>query len=136
MNWTHVLLAFVAAAVVATFTDWYFFGVLFHDRYAATPGIWKKYRDKKDEMRSIALSELYMSVSLFVFIVVCSSQAWTSLSRATLAALVAWVMIPLPLLITNAIYIPMHRLIVLSHSLGWLARLLVASICVAVLVKA
>src|SRR5216684_1508436 len=55
MNWTQVLLTLVASAVVASFTDWYFFGVLFHDRYLVTPGVWRQYKDKKDEMRSIAI---------------------------------------------------------------------------------
>jgi hypothetical protein len=45
-------------------------------------------------------------------------------------------MIPVPLLITNAVYIPMSRLIVVSHSLGWLARLLVTAICVALVMRA
>jgi hypothetical protein len=135
MNWGQVLIAFVAAAAVASFTDWYFFGVLFHDRYFATPGVWRRYVDRKDEMRSIAISELYMSVSLFVFIVTCAHQHWTSVANAATAAVVAWVMLPVPLLVTNAIYIPMSRLLVVSHALGWLARLLVAAICIAVAIR-
>ncbi len=135
MNWTQVLLAFVASAVVASFTDWYFFGMLFHDRYLATPGVWRQYKDKKDEMRSIAISELLLGISSFVFIVTCAHQGWTSLSKAGVAALVAWVMIPVPLLMTNAVYIPMSRLIVVSHSLGWLARLLVTAVCVAIVMR-
>jgi hypothetical protein len=135
MNWAQVFLAFVASAILASFTDWYFFGVLFHDRYRATPGVWRQYSDKKDEMRSIALSELFMGVSSFVFTVVCGRQGWTSLSNAAVAALVAWVMLPVPLLLTNAVYVPMSRLIVVSHSLGWLARLLVTAICVAVVMR-
>ena len=135
MNWTQVVLAFVASAVLASFTDWYFFGVLFHDRYRATPGVWNQYKDKKDEMRSIAISELFMSISSLVFIVASAHQGWTSLSRAAVAALVAWVMVPVPLLITNEVYIPMSRLIVVSHSLGWLARLLVTAICVVLVTR-
>jgi hypothetical protein len=127
-------LAFLASAVVASFTDWYFFGVLFHDRYRATPGVWKRYRDKKDETRSIAISELVMSITSLVFIVACAHQGWTSLPNAALAAGIAWLMLPVPLLITNAIYIPMDRLIVVNHSLGWLARLLVSATCVAAIV--
>src|ERR1700730_9543484 len=136
MNWTQVVLAFVASAVLASFTDWYFFGVLFHDPYRTTPGVWRQYKDKKDEMRSIAISELFMSISSFVFILASAHQGWTSLSKAAVAALAAWVMIPVPLLITNAVYIPMSRLIVVSHWLGWLARLLVTAICVALVIRA
>jgi len=78
--------------------------VLFHDRYRATPGVWRQYKDKKDEMRSIAISELLMSISSLVFIVASAHQGWTSLSKVAVAALVAWMMVPVPLLITNAVY--------------------------------
>ncbi len=44
-------------------------------------------------------------------------------------------MIPVPLLMTNAVYIPMSRRIVVSHSLGWLARLLVTAVCVAIVLR-
>ena len=55
MNYLHILMAFVVSAVVSSFTDWYFFGILFHERYWATPGIWRQYKDKNDEMRSIMI---------------------------------------------------------------------------------
>ena len=38
----------------------------------------------------------------------------------------------LRLLLTNAIFIPMDRRIVASHSLGWLARLLTTALCVSI----
>ena len=133
INWIHVLVTFLVSAFIASFTDWYFFGVLFHDRYMKTPGIWKKYKDKKDEMRSIWISEAVMSVSLLVFVLVCAHTGWTTFSSSIQAALVFWIMIPLPLLVTNAIYIPMDRRIVMSHSLGWLARLLVTACCLSLL---
>ena len=131
MSWLHVVLALVVAFVAASFTDWYFFGVLFHERYGRTPGVWRKYKDKKDEVTSIAISEAIMAVSLLVFILVCGYLRRTSLESALAAAAVIWVMIPLPLLATNALYIPMDRAIIASHALGWLARLCVAALCVA-----
>jgi hypothetical protein len=91
--------------------------------------------DRKDETRSIAISELYISVSLFVFIVTCAHQHWSSFAKAATAALVAWIMLPVPIFVTNAIYIPMSRLLVVSHALGWLARLLVAATCVSVILR-
>ena len=40
MNWLMFLTAVAASTIVASFTDWLFFGVLFHDRAKATPEIW------------------------------------------------------------------------------------------------
>jgi hypothetical protein len=39
-------------------------------------------------------------------------------------------MIPVPLLATNAVFIPMDRLITVSHALGWLARLVITAVFV------
>ena len=130
MSGLHLLLAFLASAILASFTDWYCFGVLFHDRYGHTPGVWKKYRDKKDEMTSIGISQAIMSISSLVFILVCSHLGLVSMPLTLLAAVVVWAMIPVPLLATNAIFIPMDRWIVVSHSLGWLARLVITALCV------
>src|SRR3954467_11038800 len=35
------ILAIVVAGLVATFTDWLFMGVLFHDRYMKYPEVWR-----------------------------------------------------------------------------------------------
>ena len=131
MNWLHVLYAFVASAIIASFTDWYFFGVLFHERYLKTPGAWKKYRNKSDEITSISISELIMSVSSFVFIVACGHLGLISPTAALLAAVTIWIMIPLPLLAVNAVFMNIDRMIVVSHSLGWLTRLVITALCVA-----
>lgn len=129
MDWLHILIAFLASAIVASFTDWYFFGVLFHNRYGRTPGVWKRYKDRKDEMMSIAASQAIMAVSSFVFIIACAHLGLVTMTTSILAALAVWVMIPVPLLATNAIFIPMDRMIVVSHSLGWLARLIITALC-------
>jgi hypothetical protein len=39
-------------------------------------------------------------------------------------------MVPLPLLITNALFIKLHPLTVVAHALGWLVKLLVAAAAV------
>jgi hypothetical protein len=133
MDGLHITMAFFASAILSSFTDWYFFGVLFHDRYGNTPGIWKKYKDKADEIKSITISEVILSLSSLVFILVCSHLNLLTFEASICSALVTWIMVPVPLLMTNAIYIPMDRLIVLSHALGWLSRLVITALCVSCL---
>lgn len=48
-------------------------------------------------------------------------------------AVLCWLMVPIPLLITNALFIKLHPFVVVSHSLGWLAKLAVAAIATALL---
>jgi|HubBroStandDraft_4_1064222.scaffolds.fasta_scaffold50603_4 hypothetical protein len=71
-----------------------------------------------------------MSISSLVFILVCGRLGFVSSASTLLAAVALWVMIPVPLLATNAIFIPMDRSIVVSHSFGWLARLVITALCV------
>jgi hypothetical protein len=129
MNWIHIVEAAVVASVLASFTDWYFFGVLFHDRYHTIPGVWKKYEDKKDEIRTISITTLYYSFSSFVFVFLCDYFHFTNLTASIFLAIALWFMLPLPILLSYGMYIRMDRAIVLSHSLGWLARLLVTALC-------
>jgi hypothetical protein len=131
MNYAHILFAFTASAILASFTDWYFFGVLFHDRYQTTPGVWKKYKNKKDEMSSIMICQGYFTMTSLLFVIGCSWLGLTALPALLTAAMGIWIMVPVPLLLSNAVYIPMDRRIVFSHSLGWLARFLVTALCVA-----
>ncbi len=50
-------------------------------------------------------------------------------------AVLVWLMVPVPLLITNALFIKLHPLVVVSNSLGWLAKLVVAALSVTLLLK-
>ncbi|MGH8290933.1 MAG: hypothetical protein ACREV7_18290 [Steroidobacteraceae bacterium] len=70
-----------------------------------------------------------MCVSQLVFVTVCAYLGLVTNGSCLLAALALWIMIPVPLLAPNAIFIPMDRLIVVSHSLGWLVRLLITQLC-------
>lgn len=133
MSGLHVAMAFLASAILSSFTDWYFFGVLFHNRYGNTPGVWKKYKDKADEIKSISVSEVILSVSSLGFILICSHLNLLTFESSFCAALGLWIIFPVPLLVTNAIYIPMDRLIVVSHALGWLSRLVITALCVSCL---
>jgi len=127
MQLPGIAAAFVASCVVTSFADWYFFGVLFHRRYLTTPGVWKSYRNKTDELVSIGIAQAIFAVSSLVFILVCSHQGWVSARDSITAAVTFWVMLPLPIIVANAVFIPMDRLIVVSHCLGWLARLVITA---------
>jgi hypothetical protein len=41
-----------------------------------------------------------------------------------------WLALALPIIVTNALFMKLHPLVAFAHTLGWLARLMVAAICV------
>jgi hypothetical protein len=128
MNWTRFLLAVVVSGLGASVTDWLFMGVLFHNKYLETPEIWRA-KPGQPETANIVASTVIGFVSCASFIYLCYWTGALSVHNASLRmAVLAWLAAPLPLILTNALWIKMHPLIGLSHSLGWLARFVVTAL--------
>jgi hypothetical protein len=128
MTLGHYALAVVISAVICSFTDWFFMGFLFHERYKQHPEIWRSSVAAGNESKAIAWSVLLMLVTCMAFVYVTGVFALPGLSRALTLAAGVWLAIPVPLLLTNSIFIKLHPLVAVSHSLGWLAKLLVCSL--------
>ena len=47
--WRPVLVV-VLSAILASFTDWFFMGVLFHDRYDIHPEVWREGRKERSKI--------------------------------------------------------------------------------------
>jgi len=123
------LAAVITAAVATSFTDWFFMGVLFHDRYMAHPEIWRHAPgDRKRENLSIALSTLVGLFACAMFVHICVHLDFLGWHPAISLALGCWLAVALPLLITNALFIKLHPLNTLAHALGWLVRLLICAV--------
>ncbi len=140
----HAAFALLAAAIMTGLADWLFFGVLFHRHYQAFPEVWRAgaamaaggadgaSAGKAGERRAILVSS---SAGLLTPIAMVALCAWLPLSggRVWILALLLWAMIPLPLLIGNYLFIKLHPLILVSHALGWLAKLMACAAAVALL---
>jgi hypothetical protein len=128
MTLGHYALAVVVSVVVCSFTDWFFMGFLFHEKYKAHPEIWRSSVAAGTESRAIAWSMLLTLVTCMTFVYVTGVFALPGLSRAITLAVGVWVAIPVPLLVTNSIFIKLHPLVAVAHCLGWLAKLLACSL--------
>jgi hypothetical protein len=127
MDWKHFLLAVIAAGIISSFTDWFFGGFLFHAKYNAHPEIWRASL-RKNDAPAIAWSIALGFLTSAAFVAACAVFHLHGYSETLTLAGLCWLMVPVPLLITNALFIKMHPLIVVSHSLGWLAKLAVAAL--------
>jgi hypothetical protein len=127
MNWTHYLLAVVLSGIAASFTDWLFMGVLFHDKYLAYPEVWRGKPGQPDASR-ILISTLLGFVSCAAFVYLCWLTDMVTAKSALTLAVVVWLAGPLPLIRTNIAWIKMHPLLGVSHSMGWLARFVVTAL--------
>lgn len=120
--------AVAVGSIAVSFSDWYFMGVLFHDRYLAHPEVWRHTGDKKSESLAVAWSTLLgvFTVAAFLWL-----AAWLGLAGSAGALDLAfgiWLVAPLPLIVTNGFFIKIHPLNTLAMCLGWLARLFIAGL--------
>jgi hypothetical protein len=125
---SRMALAIFLSGLAVSMTDWLFFGVLFHDKYLAYPEIWRQ--APGGEGKAVLWSILLGFVTCGAFVVACSAFHVRGYAAATGLAAAIWAMVPLPLLITNALFIKLHPLTVVAHALGWLVKLLVAAAAV------
>lgn len=127
MNWKHFLLAVTASGIAGSFADWLFAGVLFHDKYMADPQVWRPTL-RQNDTGPIAWSMVLGFLTYAAFMAACVMFKIHGYRFDLQLAVLLWLMIPVPLTITNALFIKLHPLIVVSHSLGWLAKLVVAAL--------
>jgi hypothetical protein len=123
----HALLAVLLSGFVFSLTDWVFGGILFHHKYSAYPEIWRL-APGKSEASSVIGSVALGFLTAAAFVAACLVFSIHGYQASFELAGICWLMVPVPLLITNGLWIEMHPLIVFSHSLGWLAKLCVAAL--------
>ena len=123
MHWTRIIVVVIGAGVLTSMTDWFFAGDWIHRRWTY-PEIWRNGPESKAIAVSSALP--FMTCGAFVYL-----AAWLgvkTLGDAVRLASLVWIVGPLPLILTNAAFIKLHRVFVVSYSVGWLVKLCLAAI--------
>ena len=125
MNWARLVAIIVGAGVVSSLTDWFFAGDWIHRRYTY-PEIWRQ----GEEGRAIALTSPLPFVTCGAFAFVAARLGLHSVSGALKLAVAVWVIGPLPLILTNAAFMKLHRVFVVSYAIGWLIKLMIVAVAV------
>jgi hypothetical protein len=121
MDVVKFLLTVVSATIASSFTDWFFMGILFHEKYKSTPEIWRNPAggsETKAILWAVAIN--FFAFALFVFI--ANALRVNGFEKLLLLAFFSWLVGALPVLITNALFIKLHPLVVVSNALGWLVK--------------
>jgi hypothetical protein len=129
MDW-KLIAAIVGAGVVASFTDWLFMGVLFHNRYNTYPETW--WPRQKADTRAILYSTALGFITAAAVIGLCVLAGVGSLKGALTVAILAWAAGPLVNTITDGIWIRIDPAVSFAHLLGYLARFLIAGVAAAI----
>jgi hypothetical protein len=123
MNWTRFALIVIGAGVVTSLTDWFFAGDWLHRRYTY-PEIWRK----GSESSAIALTSPLPFLTCGVFAYALVRLGLNSVAGAVTLAVAVWLTAPLPLILTNAAFMKLHRVFVVSYATGWLVKLVIVAI--------
>lgn len=125
MHWVRFILAVLGAGIITSLTDWFCAGDWIHKRFTY-PEIWRS----GPESKAIALTSVLPFLTCAAFIGLALWLNVHSLAAVLKLALLAWLIGPLPLILTNAAFIKLHRVFVTFYSAGWLVKLVIAAMIV------
>ena len=125
MNWTRLALITIGAGIVTSLTDWFFAGDWLHRRWTY-PEIWRQ----GVEARAIALTSPLPFLTCGVFSYVTARLGIHSLVGTMKLAIAVWSIGPLPLILTNAAFMKLHRVFVASYTISWLVKLTIVALTV------
>ena len=125
MNWARFVAIVVGAGVVTSLTDWFFAGDWIHQRYTY-PEVWRQ----GPEGRAIALTSPLPFLTCGVFGFATARLGLHSVLCAVELAIAVWLIGPLPLILTNAAFMKLHRVFVVSYAIGWLIKLTIVAVTV------
>jgi len=125
MSWV-ILAAVFVAGTIATFTDWYFMGVLFHDRYRIYPETWwpRQQSDTKPILYSSALGYVTAAAVIALCAMAGVGDVWSGIK----VAFIAWLAGSFVQVVTTYIWVRIDARVSIAHALGYLARFLIAGI--------
>jgi hypothetical protein len=123
MSWTRFVAVVIGTGIASSLTDWFFAGDWLHRRYTYRE-IWRE----GAEGRAIAVTSPlpFLTCGVFAFVVV--RLRLQSVGSAAKLALAVWLLGPLPLILTNAAFMKLHRVFVASYATGWLVKLTIAAV--------
>jgi len=130
MPWTRMALAILASGVVSSMTDWLFMGDWLYKRFDKHPEIWQ-FAGGEGESKAIVYASVLPFLTCSVFVIVSVWLNLTSFNSSLKFALAVWLIGPLPLMIANALFIKLTPAIAVSYAFGWLVKLAIAGIAVA-----
>jgi hypothetical protein len=125
MNWMRFILVVIGAGVVTSLTDWFFAGDWIHRRYTYQE-IWRQ----GAEGRAIVITSPLPFLTCGVLAYIIAWLGLHSLGSAVKLAVAVWLIGPLPLILTNAAFMKLHRVFVVSYAAGWFVKLTIVAVLV------
>lgn len=123
MNWLRAVWIVVGTGILSSLTDWLFAGDWIHRKYTY-PEVWRHV----SESRAIALTAALPFLTCGVFVYLSLWLGFHSISDTIKLAVAVWLIGPLPMVITNAVFMKLHRVFVVSYATSWLIKLMIVAV--------
>jgi len=127
MHWM-IFAAVIVAGLVSSFTDWFFMGVLFHDRYQTYPDTWWPLSGAASERGPIIWSTALGFVTAAAVAALCEFAGVTSIGGGLLVGALAAAAGPLVISPTAGMWVRIDPLVTAAHTAGYIVRFLIAGI--------
>src|ERR1700733_5271857 len=114
MSWI-ILAAVLAAGLIGSFTDWYFMGVLFHDRYARFPETW--WPRASNETMPILYSTALGFVTAAAVIALCALAGVNGIASGLKVAFIAWLAGSFVQVATTYLWVRIDAKVSVAHGL-------------------
>jgi hypothetical protein len=125
MSWI-IVVAILVAGVIGSFTDWYFMGVLFHDRHQRYPQTW--WPREGNETMPIVYSSALGLVTAAAVMALCALAGVNGIAGGLKVAFIAWLAGSFVQVVTTQLWVRIDPSVSVAHALGYLARFLIAGI--------
>lgn len=127
MHW-QIIVAVIVAGLLSSFTDWFFMGVLFSDRYQKYPDTWWPRSGRAAERGAIIWSTALGFITSAAVVLLCVEAGVTSVGGAMVVAALAAAAGPLVTTITNGMWIRIDPAVTFAHTVGYIVRFLIAGL--------
>ena len=124
MNWVRLATVAAAAGVLTTYTDWLLAGDWIQKRFG-DPEIWRK-----RGVFSLLLSTILPFVTCAGFAWLAWKLQFVGMRVDLKLALAIWVIGPLPLIISQGIFLKLNRIVVALMAASWLVKLAIIAVAV------
>lgn len=92
------------------------------------------WRTGTSEALRVGAAQVLCLLTSVAFVVLADTLGSIDLTGSLKLAAMIWLMAPLPLLLTTALFIKVDPLVTASHAAGWLAKLLLIAVATAIII--
>jgi hypothetical protein len=125
MSWVRLAAVAASAGVLTTYTDWMLAGDWIQKRFK-DPEIWRK----SGGILSVAFATVLPFISCAAFALLAWKLNIVGVRNCVKLGVAIWVIGPLPLIASGAIFLRLHRVFVALYAASWLVKLVIVAAAV------